>query len=391
MKAVQFGAGNIGRGFLGQLYYESGYETTYIDVSQDVVNEINRHHEYEIKIVGDHPQTIRVKKVNAILSSDAVAIKEAIISADIMATSVGVAYMADVAKTMAPGIFERLRLGSKPLDILLCENKLQAGPFMRDQVASHLPTDVIGRFDSSIGFVEASIGRMVPLMTPEMRIDDPLLVCVEEYCDLPVDAEAFRGPTPMIKGLMPKKPFSAYVERKLFVHNAGHATTAYLGYLRGHEYIWQAMQDPRVRPIVNAAMKESCSALHRKYHTSLKELLDHAEDLKVRFQNKELGDQVRRVGGDLVRKLGPEDRLIGAIKLCLDQKIEPHGLYLAVAASIRFSPVGDPSADQVQTVLTQTGIKGVLTQISELPPDSPVIDEIERASQSLNLILGIES
>jgi mannitol-1-phosphate 5-dehydrogenase len=388
VRAVQFGAGNIGRGFLGQLYFESGYTTTFIDVNQNVIHALNTRREYPVSIVGEHEQTILVSNVQGVLSSDADAVSSAIVEADIAATSVGVTYLADVAKTMAPGIAQRLLIHNNPLDIILCENKLNASEFMRAEVRQYLPEEVMKAYEERIGFVDASIGRMVPVMTPEMRKADPLRVCVEAYCDLPVDALGFKGPLPPIKNLLPKTTFEAYVERKLFLHNAGHAAAAYLGYLRGHEFIWQAMADPRVRPIVDAVMTETCNALSRKYGTSLQELLDHAEDLKHRFQNKALGDQVARVGGDPWRKLGPEDRLIGALKLCAEQKVEPRALALAIAAAMRFDPVQDKSAKRVQDLKAAKGSCGVLVELSGLPENSALVELVLQAEGALAVVTG---
>ena len=48
MKAVMYGAGNIGRGFIGQRFFLSGYETTFIDVNADAVNAINEAGKYPI-------------------------------------------------------------------------------------------------------------------------------------------------------------------------------------------------------------------------------------------------------------------------------------------------------------------------------------------------------
>ena len=53
MKAIQYGAGNIGRGFIGQLYHLSGYEVAFIDVMPVVLETLNTDHKYPINIVSD--------------------------------------------------------------------------------------------------------------------------------------------------------------------------------------------------------------------------------------------------------------------------------------------------------------------------------------------------
>jgi len=389
MTAVQFGAGNIGRGFLGQLFYESGYRTVFVDVVEPVVNAINEKKRYTVRIVGEESRDIEVSNIDAVLSSDDRAVMEAVVQADILSTAVGLAHLPDVARALAPGLEQRIRKGLPPVDILLCENKLNASEYMRFEIAKHLSADVLNVYAEKVGFVEASIGRMVPIMSAEMRAQDPLLVCVEEYCDLPVDAEGFLGPIPPIKHLLPKKPFEAYVQRKLFVHNAGHATAAYLGYLRGHMFVWQAMEDSRVRPIVDAAMAESCQGLHRKFGTSLAELHDHAEDLKKRFMNKALGDQVARVGSDPRRKLGHEDRLIGAMEMCLSQGVEPLALAIGTAAALRFDAPGDKSAEAVQSEIKENGFESALRNVCGVAPESPLATYILRALDALDVHLGL--
>ncbi len=101
-KAIMYGGGNIGRGFIGKVFAESGYEVVF-------------------------------------------------------------------------------------LDIILCENQLEADKLMRGWIYEYLTDEQKAWADNNLGLIEASIGRMVPPLTPEMREQDPLLICVEPYCDLPVD------------------------------------------------------------------------------------------------------------------------------------------------------------------------------------------------------------
>jgi mannitol-1-phosphate 5-dehydrogenase len=370
-KAVQFGAGNIGRGFLGQLFSESGFETVFVDVAEDLVGLLNARGEYPLRIIGERSKMVTVRNVRAVRAADREAVARELAGADIAATAVGVNVMDSIAASLAAGFALRFREPEcRPLDVIVCENLLGAGPFMRAKVKEHLDPALHAVLDAKAGFVEASIGRMVPVMTDRVRAEDPLLIEVEAYCDLPVDAEAFRGPVPDIVHLQPLPRFSAYVERKLFVHNCGHAAAAYLGYRRGCEYIWQAMADPEVAAVVRGAMRETCEALARKHGLDRKGLTEHADDLARRFANRALGDQVSRVARDPVRKLGPNDRLVGALRLCVAQGVAPRCVLQAIAAALAYDAPDDPAAARVQGLLRHEGIESVLTEICGLPGDS---------------------
>jgi len=226
---------------------------------------------------------------------------------------------------------------------------------------------------------------MVPVMTDAVKAEDPLLIEVEAYCELPVDADGFRGPIPEIAHMLPLHNFGAYVERKLYVHNAGHAAAAYLGWLRGHEYIWQAVEDRGIRRVVQGAMAESCLGLSRKHGIALSELRAHADDLVRRFHNKALGDQVARVAKDPMRKLGPDDRLIGAARMCLQQGVEPVNLCLACAAALRFDDPADPGACELQALRSKHGDEGILKVVCGLRPGEPLWSRIIDARGRLSV------
>ncbi len=400
-QAVQFGAGNIGRGFLGQLFFESGYRTTFVDVVPEVVSGLQARGAYPLRIVGDEPRELTIANVAAISSMDAEAVAEAVATADIVATAVGVNVLPRIAPVLAAGIARRFgrtqtdtdghgrtrTLASstlQPLNIIVCENLIDAGPFLREHVRANLDARYHSVLDEKVGFVEASVGRMVPVMTADQRAEDPLLVCVEAYCELPVDAKEFRGPIPSIAHMSPRPNFKAYVERKLFVHNAGHATTAYLGYLRGHESIWQAISDPAIRAEADAAMAETCAGLSAKYGIPIEDLQAHWADLVVRFQNKALGDRVVRVAADPIRKLGPRDRLIGAARMCLEQGVEPLHVAFAAAAAMLYDHGDDAAARALQVIRAQGGLDAVLKQVCQLPEGSRLACMIRAGAERLD-------
>jgi mannitol-1-phosphate 5-dehydrogenase len=377
-QAVHFGAGNIGRGFIGQLYWESGFRTTFVDVNEAVVSLLKTRNSYPLHLVSETTEKMVIDNVTAIHGADLEAIADALAVATIASTAVGSAILPRIAPAIARGIEKRFsNPDATPLNIIICENVLRGDAILREAVRSVLSPEWYETLEKKVGFVEASIGRMVPRMTEEQMTEDPLLVCVEPYCELPLAADGFVGEMPKIAHAKAYPNFAAYVERKLFVHNMSHAATAYLGHIQGHKYIYEAIQDPLVRPIVEAALQESCTGLSRKHGLDKAALDAFSADLILRYQNKALADQVARVGADPKRKLGPEDRLVAPARMCIQQGVKPIALVQVIIAALDFEEPNDPAAVEVQTLLRLKGVDGVLDSICQLGPNEPLRELIE--------------
>ena len=335
MKAVMYGGGNIGRGFIGMLFSESGYEVTFVDVAETVVQELQEKREYPLRYVTNQGhQDLLVRPVTAVNGNDMDSVAEAIAECDIMATAVGARILKFIVPNLVAGLRKRWAAGKGPLNIIICENLMDANLVLERMLKEQLTEEECRLLDEQVGLVEASIGRMVPVQTEKMKEGEPLRVCVERYGFLPVDKAAFKGEIPKIKDMIPYEPFGFYIERKLYVHNMGHAVCAYLGNYLGKEYIYQAIEDSDVQYIVENAMLESARAVAAEYNEDLQAILLHAQDLLMRFTNEALGDTCARVGGDPARKLSAKDRLIGASGLCLRQGIYPAYIFLGAGGAI---------------------------------------------------------
>lgn len=381
--AVQFGAGNIGRGFLGQLFYESGYHTIFVDVIPEVVEAINSEKSYPITIIGEKEYTIIVENISAVLLSDRDKVVKAIEEADIVATAVGAKGIPEVASMLAKGIANRLQKPDIiPLNIIICENLPEPRQTLYEEIISHLPQNLIKPFEENIGLVEASIGRMVPIMKDKDKQEHPLLVRVEEYCELPVDKDAFKGDIPQIKGLKLCSPFSGYVHRKLYIHNLTHAVCAYLGRLKGYTYIWESVEDNEIRQIAKNAGIESAQAINKLDGLPYKELMEYIEDLLIRYNNRYLGDQIERVARDPIRKLSPGERLIGSATYCLSAGIEPEHIALGIAAAIYYDGA-DESSQKLKEIRTKYGVDEVLKTICKIETASPLYTQVKKSIEKL--------
>jgi len=379
--AVQFGAGNIGRGLMGQLFWEGGFETLFVDANASLVEQLNRQGNYPLRLLDAYSRSIRELTIGSFRSLDArdqTAIAEAISRAQVVATAVGVANLDAISPFLAAGIRRRFEHKSGPLDVYLCENMLGAAAMLSSKVISLLDGRVKTWAEDNIGFVGTCVARIVGGAGVRSPQDNPLLVVADAHRDIPYDGNATRAGEPGIEGFHPVSNFKAEVERKIFTHNVGHAGLAYLGYLRGHTYIHETFDDDFVRSVFDGALDETTEALLRRYPADLdrREHMEIRKDVHVRFSNPLLKDEITRVARDPIRKLGREDRIIGAAELCRSQGVAPDHIATICAAALCYDHPDDSNAVRLQTMIQQHGVQKTLRQVSGVEPSNDFGDTV---------------
>lgn len=359
MLAVHFGAGNIGRGFIGWLLARSGYDVCFVDVNPDLVRLIQERRSYTVRLLGEQVTEERVEGITAIDGRDPAVVARAIAEADLVTTSVGPNILVHIAPAIAAGL--RLR-GDRPVNLIACENMVGSGDALRRAVAEHL-----GGAPLNAGFPNAVVDRIVPNFRPAAG-EDPLLIAVESYFEWLVDAAGFVGPAPVVTGMRPVHNLPAYTERKLFGLNTGHAVVAYLGYLRRHTYIHEAVRDPLVRASLLSIFVEAGMALVLEHGFTEAEQAQYAARILQRFENSALGDLVVRVGRDPLRKLAPQDRLVAPARMALRHGIIPRTLARGIAAGYLFAPAEDSAAATLQERVREQGLADALVAVSGIDP-----------------------
>lgn len=311
-KLVLFGASKIRRSFIGQLFSRGGYEVVFVDIFKPVIDALNERGNYNVNIKSEVESVMKIKNVRGLLVGDEEKVVAEIASADIIGVSIGQYGLPAIMPLLAKGLLKRHQENpTLALDIIIAENLRNAAEYFECELLPLLPADY--PFKTLAGLVETSIGKMVPIMLKKDMDDDILHVFGEPYNNLILDKKAFKNPIPNIEGLSPKENMKAWVDRKLFIHILGHATTAYLGYLYNPKfvYLYEALAVSKIKYQVRATMLQAADILLKKHPDEFthKALVQHIDDLINRFQNQALGDTIFRVGCDLMRKLSAEDRL----------------------------------------------------------------------------------
>ncbi len=373
-KMVLFGAGKIGRSFIAQLFSRSGYRVVFVDIFQPAIDALNHCGKYRVVIKDKQEEEIIVDNVAGIHTREKEKIAAEIASASICAVSVGQQGLPSIIPLLAAGLSLRYTLSPEtPLDIIIAENMRNADSWFRDNLGTHLPPGY--PFDKLVGLVETSIGKMVPIMTEEDTKHDPLLVFAEAYNTLILDKKAFKNPIPDVKGLAPKENMKAWVDRKLFIHNLGHAAAAYYSFHTnpGLIYLYEGLAIPEVYQQTKLAMEQSAQVLLTLYpeEFTTADMDEHISDLLQRFQNKALGDTIHRVGCDLPRKLSPSDRLVTPIKYAIQFNLPYNYIEKALQLAFDFNTTDldgkmHPEDVRFHKMLAENGREWVLGKVCGL-------------------------
>lgn len=381
MKALHFGAGNIGRGFIGKLLADAGIQLTFADVNQVVLDALNARHEYPVHVVGEQAQVEIVKGVNAVnsTSDDIITL---IAEVDIVTTAVGPQILERIAGGIAKGLAKRSDNGNvRPLNIIACENMVRGTTQLKGHVMNALPEQYHAWVEANVGFVDSAVDRIVP--PSEAGTTDPLEVTVETFSEWIVDQTQFKGDLPAIPGMELTDNLMAFVERKLFTLNTGHAITAYLGQLAGHKTIRGAILDEKVRAVVKGAMEESGAVLIKRYDFDAEKHAAYIQKILGRFENPYLKDDVDRVGRQPLRKLSAGDRLIKPTLGTLEYNLPHANLVTGIAAALHYRSDQDPQAQELVELLNSKGVKATLAQISGLEEESDVVADVVKAFDAM--------
>lgn len=378
MKAVHFGAGNIGRGFIGEILFKNNFEIVFVDINKKIIDTINRRREYDVVLAATDTTTIHVKNVRGVnneLEPDKV-IQE-IKEADIITTAIGPNILKFIAPLIAKGLKERLSVGNnRPLDIIACENMIGGSEHLKQYVVENLTDKEKKDLDKLVGFPNAAVDRIIPLQNN----DDPLFVLVEPFNEWIIDESQMKNMGLKLEGIDYERSLKPFIERKLFSVNTGHATVAYTAKMLNYSTIKDAIMDEKVLTQLQAVLRETGSFLISKWKFDKKEHLVYQKSIIERFKNPHISDDVVRVGRTPIRKLGYNERFILPIRELRERKLSCSNLLNTVGMIFHYDDPADEESVRLQKMLTERPVEEVIKDVTGIK-DQNLIQEIEKRIQ----------
>ena len=376
MKAVHFGAGNIGRGFIGEVLYKNGVEVVFVDINKEVIDALNERQAYEIELAAPESERIAVANVRGVNNqTDPELVAKEIVDADIITTAIGPNVLPFIAPLIADGLKLRLTDNNHaPIDVIACENMIGGSEILKEYVVKDLTADEMAKLDEFVGYPNAAVDRIIPGQSHE----DPLFVSVEPFSEWVVDASQMKNVNLKLDGVHYEESLVPFIERKLLSVNTGHATVAYASKLLGHETIDEGISDEKVLNQLKGVLNETGSLLIAKWGFDETEHQKYQDTVVERFQNPYISDDVVRVGRTPIRKLGYNERFMLPIRELAERGLEYTNLVDTVGMIFHYDDPADEESVRLQKMLKEKPVTDVIQEVTGIE-DETLIQTIKRA------------
>lgn len=370
MKAVHFGAGNIGRGFIGEILYKNGFDIEFVDMNATVIDALNERGTYQIELAAESHEQETVKHVSGINNgTEPEKVIAAIVDADIITTAIGPNILPHIAELIANGLDARIAAGNlQPIDVVACENMIGGSTFLGNEVEKYIENTTA--FEKVVGFPDAAVDRIVPLQHHE----DPLFVQVEPFNEWVINETTSKSDV-HIEGVHYVKDLEPFIERKLFSVNTGHATVAYTGALLGYDTIDEAMQDYLVVAQLKSVLQETSRLIVTKWGFDAAEHQAYVDKIIQRFQNKYISDSISRVARTPLRKLGYQERFIRPMRELNERNIYSPHLLSMIGIVFNYYDADDAQSRELAQMKQNESVTEMIAEVTGLH-DPSTIDTI---------------
>lgn len=373
MKAVHFGAGKIGRGFIADLLHDTGYEIVFVDVNEKVNEELNKYHNYYLYVIEEDYRRKEIDKVSAlspITEEDKVV--EAIVEADVVTTAVLADNFPKIAGTLAKGLKARLDAGKERVNVIPCENALFNGDLLLKELVS---TGIASEDDflKAAAFPNTAVDRMVFGTDKDGRDG----IDIGKDHELAVEVNKLVDPEKLpIAGAEYTDNLQKFLERKLYTINCGHAWSGYIGKQMGYEIIQDYFAVPENIEMTREVMREVAALMVVKHGFTEQEMEDYITFALNRFCTPGIKDTITRISRAPIRKLAPNDRLVGPTVQCEEKGLKNTLLLRGIAAAFLFDVKEDEQSAELMQYVADNGIEDAVTHFTGIEAGTRMFDEI---------------
>lgn len=341
-KIAVIGAGKTGRGFVGRLLKEAKSDVVFVDKNKELVDKLNNEKSFTVSFFGNSRDSVKVDNYKAYTWDDVLLDNAVFDDVELILVSVCGQNLKDVGE-----MFSKTLKDDKKYYIITCENASKPSVTLKNAIK-----------DKNVAVSEATVF----CTTIE---SDGYNINSENYPYLQCNAELLEGYVPGVASIKPINNFSDFLTRKLFTYNAASCVIAYVGALLGYTDYGEAANDPTVLKLLDKNYAETNIAMHKEYGYDMKDQQEFAALSKVKFCDRTIVDTVARNAREPQRKLGENERIIGASKLLHKYDLDASVLELTAAAAVLYEDKNDEVWSDIKTQKDEAEILKDICGLSE--------------------------
>lgn len=372
-KACHFGAGNIGRGFIGLILHNAGYQLSFADVNSNLIQQLNQLRQYPVETISTPPIRQNVSVSTSFdINHDVDSLIESMAAMDLLTTAVGPNILPKIAPLFAKALevkYEKQILTF--LNIIACENVIAGSQLLKNEVFKYLSDETKEFVNQWVGFPNSAVDRIVPIQDNS----EPLLVKVESYYEWVIDQSESKDNL-FIEGAVFTDNLNAFIERKLYLVNAAHAAIAYMGYQMGYATISEALQNDEIRNHVFNQMLEAASLLSLKHGFNFDDLSKYALTTLQRFSNPDITDSITRVARSPIRKLSSNDRFIKPLNELYQYQCESKHFEISINYALMYDHFEDEEAVKLSQMIKSVGLDQTIRDVCQVSMNHPLVKAI---------------
>ena len=376
MRAVHFGAGKIGRGFIADLLHNTGYEITFVDVNEKLNAEMNQYHNYYLYVIQEDYRRKEIDKVSALSPiTQPEEVSKAIVDADLVTTAVIADNFPKIANNLAAGLKARLDAGKERVNVIPCENAFYCGVMLKNEL---LKTGLLTEeeLEKIAGIPSTAVDRMVFAAERDGRdgidVGNTYELVIEKNQLVDPDAQP-------IKGAEYTGNLDKYLERKLCVVNGGHTMSAYIARLMGYDIIQDYFKVPENTKLTRDIMLQAGAFIEKKHGFAHEEMADYIDATIGRWSTPGVKDTIERIAKAPIRKLDPEDRMVKSAIECEKYGLANDLILKGIAAAFLYDVEGDEQAAEIKAYVEENGIEKAVTHYTGIESGSHIYEEILNA------------
>jgi mannitol-1-phosphate 5-dehydrogenase len=372
------GAGNIGRGVIGGLFFKAGYKLVIYDIMAERMRKLSEQGKYVVERVGaEKTERINVDNFEVLDCSDTKQLVDRISIMGLVACCVYEGAFKSICNNISEAIKLRVKNKKGYLNVLLCVNALGAHAYFTKHITDNLADDeeALAYFNEKVGICQVLVGMAGMPSTPDLLEQDPFAVTTRLGGHVDIDRENFKGEPPVVESVGITDKADAKIYRKVYTGNMKHTMTAFMGHANGYKYISDCSKDLFIKECAIGAFYEAEEAIQKEFNFNNEERQAWIDNI-ININNSKLKDPIARVAAKPVSKLARSNRFVGPALMCIKYHILPYYLSKGIAYAFLYKDDNDPESVEIAQYVEKNDIDSAIDKYCELTDKDWVLKEL---------------